>query len=89
VFPGSRVSVITCPAVPEVGHAVADTDLAIFGTVVTYTCELGWHFGDLVTERSAECTDDGVWNETLPACEGEWMGWGAGREREREREREK
>ena len=65
------LSVITCPPVPQVAFAEFDTNIAIYGTVVKYTCDRGYQFPSNSSVEHIECLETGAWNRTLPPCEGQ------------------
>ena len=61
---------VTCPPVPHHVNASADTESAMFGTYVNYTCNTGMWFIDSSFHKVIYCNDSGVWNTTVPPCVG-------------------
>ena len=51
-------------------YADRDTDIAIYGTHVTFTCHLGYQYPDKETRKNKTCEDSGSWSHILPDCEG-------------------
>ena len=60
---------ITCPAVQSVHQATANTNLAIFGTLVTLECTPGYEYPDKTTQKNTQCLDSGSWSDVIPDCE--------------------
>ena len=58
-----------CPPVPKVANAVADTTLAVQGTVVTYKCLVGFNMTEVPAEASLTC-DGRYWKGNISSCEG-------------------
>ena len=61
---------ITCPAAPSIDHGTIDTNLALYGTTVTYTCNYGYHFPSGNTTDQIVCQDTGSWSTTPDHCQG-------------------
>ncbi len=57
--------VITCAESPLLEHATRSTNQAVFGTVVEYQCNDGYHFHDNSTLFAIECTISAQWNDTV------------------------
>ena len=64
------VTALTCPPVQVIGNATADTDLALQGTVVTYTCVNSQWFAIGVKSISVLCQTDLTWSPIIQACMG-------------------
>lgn len=66
---------ILCPAVPNAANNIQNTNNTLFGTIVTYTCLLGYYINPsiLLNQFQMECLDsgqgNGVWNNSnVPNC---------------------
>ena len=60
-----------CPAIPKVAHSKVDTNVALFGTNVTYWCDTGYVFPDRSVTTTIQC--DGqtkAWNKQIADCQG-------------------
>jgi hypothetical protein len=63
-------TVITCPQSAQPDQASRSTDLAVYGTVVQYTCTRGYQFPDNNTHLTIICLDTGLWNvSTIDDCQ--------------------
>ena len=65
-----NITVITCAAAPSIDHGTIDTNLALYGTTVTYTCNYGYHFPSGNTTDQIVCQDTGSWSTTPDHCQG-------------------
>lgn len=64
---------ITCDASPDVTHAQRDSDEALWGSVVTYTCDDIYEFSDGSMTFSIECLESSNWTATPePSCQREY-----------------
>lgn len=53
--------------------AYPNSSLAVYGTVLEYTCMSGYKFpGTNSTTMGIECMENEQWNDTLPNCEGKF-----------------
>ena len=63
---------ITCPPSPKLQNGTANTSLALYGTVVGYTCLYGYQFLDEMTTQHIQCTEDGNWTKEPADCSGQF-----------------
>lgn len=65
-WPDYSSSCIRVPCVvPTIRDAFLSSNLALFGDVITVTCEKGL---DLIGDDELKCTANGTWAEELPRC---------------------
>ena len=70
------ISVVTCPPVPSVGHAAANSTLAVFFTIVKIQCDVNYRFPNDDRAVFITCTESAQWNVTeIPDCEGNKICW--------------
>ena len=64
----------SCPPVPVVDNAFPDTTDALYGSVVTYTCNPGYTFYNenqqTSLQKSITCGEDEIWIGNITLCEG-------------------
>ena len=62
---------ITCHEASEIAHGSRDNVIAVYGSVITYTCNYGYRFpSNDNTEWPIECLHTRFWNDTVEDCEG-------------------
>jgi hypothetical protein len=66
----TSLSVVTCPPVPLIPNSNKNTDLAVYGTIVSITCVYGFHFSDESLVKNLTCLDSGMWSEFVGDCVG-------------------
>ena len=61
-----------CPALSAPGHGTLSTDTAVYGTIVTIACDLGFWYPDERLSLSLECLDGGIWSGStnISNCQG-------------------
>lgn len=60
---------VTCPPVPEVDNAMANTTIVLHGTYVQYQCYSGHWFPDKHTREVIVCDNRGNWGAIAYQCE--------------------
>ena len=65
------VPVDNCPKLgqPTGGHL--NTTLTVYDTVVIAWCDHGYHFIDNEMMKAVQCMEYGIWNATIPNCNGQ------------------
>ncbi|KAI0241151.1 hypothetical protein LSAT2_001108, partial [Lamellibrachia satsuma] len=64
-----KCTVRTCPAVPAVTNAFADTSASEIGTIVTYTCQGGLRFRSGIDTEQIQCTTHREWFPDVDSCQ--------------------
>ena len=62
-----------CGPAPQLSHAKPTADVKTNGTVISYTCDVGYRFGDGAA-TTMSCDGD-RWNGTLSNCIRELLSW--------------
>ena len=62
------VAVRRCPEVPALKHAQSDHRNNTYTSVVTYICNIGYHFPDGLTAHAIECLYEKSWSQKLVDC---------------------
>ncbi|KAI0212818.1 hypothetical protein LSAT2_002266, partial [Lamellibrachia satsuma] len=60
---------ITCRFIPHVTNAVANSDVALVGTIVKYTCDGDLLFPTGINTAETQCTSRGVWYPPIEGCQ--------------------
>ena len=67
----SFTSGLTCPPIPKVANATANSSSALSLTVVEFLCIHHYEFPDKNTSQYIMCTTEGEWNVTeISGCKG-------------------
>ena len=66
----SYFQVKSCPAVPAVTNAFADTNATAIGTIVTYNCTGDFRFPSGVDTAQIQCTAKREWFPDVGNCRG-------------------
>ncbi|KAK2140555.1 hypothetical protein LSH36_1315g00008 [Paralvinella palmiformis] len=65
----SDCQVEVCPPLSTPANSTIDTSLALEGTIITVTCQIGYIFPDEVFFKHLLCDSDLRWNDTIPDCQ--------------------
>ncbi|KAI0241769.1 hypothetical protein LSAT2_019459 [Lamellibrachia satsuma] len=60
---------ITCRVIPHVANAVANSEVALVGTIVKYTCDGDLLFPTGINTAETQCTSRGVWYPSIDRCQ--------------------
>ncbi len=64
------LSEIPCPNVTHPTNGSVSSFTGVFGDIITWTCEPGFEFPDQTSIKWHICNSTGLWNETVPVCQG-------------------
>ena len=62
------ITELTCPPAPIVAQSTMNTSLALYGTVIEYTCAYGNWFPDHNHSTVIKCAESGNWTKYPDNC---------------------
>lgn len=62
---------LTCPLLPNIANGFRDSDDNVIGSVLTYSCLIGYQLPDATNQRTTICLNNQTWSAQVDDCFGE------------------